>query len=190
MMKNAVKRITDALYVPLIFVGVIWIIKIFESVFGVTGMHGGILPRHTQGLLGILTSPLLHGSFNHLVANTGPLFVLCWCLFFFYRRISWMVFPLLWLLTGIITWIIGRQAWHIGASGVIYALASFLFFCGFFKRYIPLMLISVVIAFAYGGLVWGIFPTATHVSWEGHLSGAVAGYIVAYLFGKETLERP
>ncbi|MCC8153242.1 MAG: rhomboid family intramembrane serine protease [Tannerellaceae bacterium] len=189
-MKKAVKRILNAFDMPLSLIGVLWIIRIVESVLNLNWAHGGILPRQTEGLLGILTSPLLHGSFNHLSSNTGPLLVLGWCLFYFYRHISRIVFPLLWILSGFFTWCIGREAWHIGASGLIYALASYLFFSGFFKRYIPLLLVSVVIALVYGGLVWGLFPTAGYVSWEGHLSGALAGYIIAYLFNKENLERP
>ncbi len=176
--------------VPIILIIIIWVIKIIESVFSVSWSNWGILPRHTEGLMGILFSPLLHGNFTHLSSNTGPFLVLSWCLFYFYRQISWMVFPLLWILSGILTWCIGRTAWHIGASGLIYALASFLFFSGFFKKYIPLLIVSLVIAFVYGGLVWGLLPTASYVSWEGHLSGAIAGYLVAYLFHKENIQRP
>ncbi|MCD7930716.1 MAG: rhomboid family intramembrane serine protease [Tannerellaceae bacterium] len=102
---------------------------------------------------------------------------------------SRVVFPLLWLLSGFLTWCIGREAWHIGASGIIYALASYLFFSGFFSRYIPLIIISILIAFLYGGLVWGLLPLFSYVSWEGHLSGAIAGCLVAYLFRKEHVQR-
>lgn len=188
-MKNAIKRVLDAFYIPVIFVVVIWVIKIIESVLHVRWVHGGILPRHTEGLTGILTSPLLHGSFSHLSSNTAPLLVLGGCLFYFYKRISWVVLLLLWLLSGLFTWCIGREAWHIGASGMIYALAFFLFFSGIFRKYIPLLIVSVLIVFLYGGLVWGLLPTSSYVSWEGHLSGAVAGYAVARLFRNETLQR-
>ncbi len=188
-MKKVFKRILDAFYIPVVFVAIIWLIKIFESILNVRWSQGGVMPRHTEGLKGILTSPLLHGSFSHLTSNTVPMLVLGWCLFYFYRRDSWLVFALLWLLSGLLTWCIGREAWHIGASGLIYALASFLFFSGIFRRYIPLLIVSVVIAFLYGGLIWGLLPTASYISWEGHLSGAIAGYIVAYLFRKESLQK-
>ncbi|MCD8177601.1 MAG: rhomboid family intramembrane serine protease [Tannerellaceae bacterium] len=188
-MKRVIKRAVDACCVPVIFVVVIWVIRIVESLISANWAHGGILPRHTDGLMGILTSPLLHGGFGHLISNTIPLLVLGWRLFFFYKRVSRVVFPLLWLLSGFLTWCIGREAWHIGASGIIYALASYLFFSGFFSRYIPLIIISILIAFLYGGLVWGLLPLFPYVSWEGHLSGAIAGCLVAYLFRKEHVQR-
>ncbi|SHF91315.1 rhomboid family intramembrane serine protease [Dysgonomonas macrotermitis] len=166
-----------------IFVVIFWIIEAVQYV-GIDLSTWGILPRSVNGLVGILTSPFIHGDWEHLIANTLPFFVLSTILLSFYKRNASMYFILLWITTGILTWIIGRGAWHIGASGVIYALASFLVFGGIASRNWKLILLSIIVAFMYSGLVWGVFPQDTRISWEGHLSGAISGLIWAYLCRK------
>lgn len=166
-----------------IFVVIFWIIEAVQYV-GIDLSTWGILPRSVNGLVGILTSPFIHGDWEHLIANTLPFFVLSTMLLSFYKRNASMYFILLWITTGILTWIIGRGAWHIGASGVIYALASFLVFGGIASRNWRLILLSIIVAFMYSGLVWGVFPQDTRISWEGHLSGAISGLIWAYLCRK------
>ena len=93
---------------------------------------------------------------------------------------------MLWLVSGLFTWIIGRDAWHIGASGIVYSLSFFLFFSGIFRRHIPLVAVSLVVAFLYGSNVWNMFPWSVYldasVSWEGHLSGGVSGFFIALIF--------
>jgi membrane associated rhomboid family serine protease len=100
----------------------------------------------------------------------------------------------LWLLSGFFTWLIGRQAYHVGASGLVFALVFFLFFSGLFRKYIPLVAVSMVIAFIYGSMVWSMFPFAEYVdadlSWEGHLSGAFAGLIIAFVFRRHGPQKP
>lgn len=163
---------------------VLWLIRLVESLFGFEFYTFGILPRETQGLIGILTSPLVHANWEHLIANTVPIFILTSILFFFYRMKSLYILPLLWLTAGLMTWTIGRVSWHIGASSVIYALASFLVFGGLFSKNIKLIIVAVVIAVAYYGLIFGIFPGAEEVSWEGYLSGFLSGLLWAYVFRK------
>jgi len=112
--------------------------------------------------------------------------MLMWSLFYFYRSIAWKSLLILWILSGFLTWLIGRDSYHIGSSGLIFGLMFFLFFSGIFRNYIPLIALSLIVAFVYGSSFWSIFPFAqyvdVHLSWEGHLAGAVSGIIVAIVF--------
>ncbi len=110
-------------------------------------------------------------------------------LFYFYRGISWRLLIFGLLLTGLLTWIIGRPANHIGASGVIYMLASFLFFKGIFSKYYRLIAISFVVVFLYGGMLWFVVPTDPGISWEGHLSGLMVGLAFAFIY-KQKIAKP
>lgn len=144
------------------------------------GMH----PRHLDGLLGILTSPLVHGNFEHLIGNSTSFFVLATALFFFYRKMALRIFIINYLLSGILLWLGGRAVWHIGASGIIYGLATFLFFSGVFRKDIRLLTISLIVIFIYGSLFWGLFPIKEGISWDGHLMGAASGIYLASTFSK------
>ncbi|MCT4616343.1 MAG: rhomboid family intramembrane serine protease [Marinifilaceae bacterium] len=177
--KNNLK---SSVQVPVFFLGVMWVIRIFEFLFRYDLRHWGIMPRKLDSLHGILTSVLIHGGFRHLMANSIPFLVLSTALFYFYKHISYRIFFLSYIISGAMLWVVGRTAWHIGASGLIYALASFLFFGGVFKRHPKLIIISILIVIFYGGLIWGIFPGSFMVSWEGHLCGAVTGMLLAYSF--------
>ena len=190
------KRIKLALIPSLLFVAIIWIAFIidYSGVFGSEMSRLGILPLMAKGLTGIIFSPLLHSSFSHLWSNTLPLLILIWFLFYFYRNIAFPVFIYLWILSGVFTWLLGRGSYHIGASGVVFALLFFLFFSGIFRRFIPLIAVSLVVAFIYGSTIWSIFPIAeiidVSISWEGHLSGAISGLIIALIFIKQGPQRP
>ncbi|MCL2596062.1 MAG: rhomboid family intramembrane serine protease [Paludibacter sp.] len=145
--------------------------------------HYGTDPRTVKGLLGIITTPFIHSNFEHLFGNVIPLFVLTFALFYFYRGIALISFALMWLCSGLLLWLIGRDSYHVGASGIIYALVFFLFFSGIFRHHIPLIAISAIVVFLYGSFVWGIFPRITNpeISWEGHLSGAFTGIVFAVI---------
>ena len=188
-MKHETKQLVYALFVPLLFVIFIWLIWILENGFSANWYQLGIYPRSTDGLWGILISPLIHSDAKHLFNNSLPLLVLGWSLFYFYKDLGYAVFPILWLFSGIFTWLIGRDSWHIGASGLVYSLSFFLFFSGIFRKHIPLMAVSLVVVFLYGSTVWNMFPVAEIVdptiSWEGHLSGGISGLLSAYLFRKK-----
>lgn len=183
---NSAKKNTalQALKYSFVFVLIFWVIELVQYI-GFDLATYGILPRSKEGLIGILAAPFLHGDWQHLIGNTIPFFVLSFLLFAFYKRQAWGYFILLWLLTGLLTWCIGRSSWHIGASGVVYALASFLVFGGIASRNWLLILVSIVVVVAYSGLFWGIFPQDARISWEGHLSGALSGLILAILFRKK-----
>lgn len=147
----------------------------------------GILPRTLQGLPGILFSPLLHGDLSHIASNSIPLFILISLNHYFFRKIFWKMLPGVWLIGGFWTWCIGRPEYHIGASGLIYGLAAFGFMSGFLSKNRNLQALTLLVIFLYGGLIWGIFPIEINadISWEGHLTGLLAGVLMAYYFRKE-----
>jgi membrane associated rhomboid family serine protease len=181
---------TGVIGYPLLFILLLWIVFWFEIRFGFDFNHFGIQPRTVKGLRGILFSPFIHSDIKHLFHNTIPLFVLTMALFYFYRSISWKVLLVGLLLTGILTWVIGRPANHIGASGVIYLLASFLFFKGIFSKYYRLIALSLIVVFLYGGMLWFIVPVDPKISWEGHLSGLVVGLLLAFVFQQKIVKKP
>jgi len=167
---------------PALFILVLFVVEWIEYTYGMRFAKYGVLPRTLEGLKGVLLSPLIHSDWKHLTNNALPLFVLTATLGFFYKGIAKEVFLWSWLMSGLWLWAIGRPSFHIGASGLLYALASFLFFSGFIRKHTKLMSISMFVVFLYGGMVWGIFPMKKHISWEGHLAGALAGLILAYWF--------
>ena len=187
-------RILYALFFPVLFITILWLVFLIEKIWGFEWGRWGIYPGKIYGLWGIITSPFIHANAKHLFSNSVPLLVLSWCLFFFYKDLGYGVFPILWVLSGIFTWIFGRDSWHIGASGLIYSLAFFLFFSGIFRRNIPLLAVSLMVAFLYGSTVWSMFPVAEivdpSISWEGHLAGAISGFVCASIFRKQGPQNP
>lgn len=170
---------------PLLFVLLIWIVYWFEIKFGFNFNYLGVQPRSFLGLRGIVFSPFIHGSLKHVYSNTIPLLVLSMALFYFYRAISWRVLLYGVLMTGFLTWCIGEPyTTHIGASGVVYCLAGFLFFKGIWSKNYRLIALSLIVVFIYGSLVWGTLPGTEGISWEGHLSGLISGMLLAVLFKK------
>jgi len=186
--KFEIRRMIYAAYVPCILLTILWLVLLWEWNFQTNLYWLGVYPRTVSGLLGILTEPFVHANAKHLISNSIPLLVLSWCLFYFYKDLGYVVFPILWILSGFITWCIGRESWHIGASGLIYGLSFFLFFSGIFRQSIQLMAISIFVVFLYGSTVWGMFPVweliEENVSWEGHLSGALSGFFCASVLRK------
>lgn len=189
-----IKRMRIALIPTVVFLSFLWLFLFLDITLDLQLYKLGVYPLKTEGLPGILLSPLIHSSVKHLFSNTIPLFVLMWCLFYFYSEIAYKTFLLLWLLSGLFTWIIGREAWHIGASGIVYSLSSFLFFSGLFRKHIPLIAISLIVAFLYGSNVWNMLPWSMYldatVSWEGHLSGGVSGLITAIIYRNHGPQKP
>ena len=167
---------------PALFILILFVVEWIEHTYGMCFAKYGVLPRTLEGLKGVLLSPFIHSDWKHFTNNALPLFVLTATLGFFYKGIAKEVFLWSWLMSGLWLWAIGRPSFHIGASGLLYALASFLFFSGFIRKHTKLMSISMFVVFLYGGMVWGIFPMKKYISWEGHLAGALAGLILAYWF--------
>jgi len=158
-----------------------------EFRFGWRLEYFGIYPQKIEGLRGIVFGPFIHADLKHLFNNSIPLMVLTTALFYFYRSIRWRVLIFGMLLTGLLTWLIGRPALHIGASGVVYLLAAFLFFKGIFSRQFQLTALALVVVFLYGSLLWYVFPIDPKISWEGHLSGFVVGVVFAIIFRKNPI---
>jgi len=174
----------------MVFIVLLWLIKFLGSQLGTSFYYLGIYPHETRGLTGIITSPFIHNDYEHLFNNTIPIFVLGTAIFYFYSDIAFRVIGWSWLLTGLLVWIAGRESWHIGASGLIYSLASFLFFSGILRKDLRLMALSLLVVFLYGSMVWGMFPLIDiHVSWESHMLGAGAGLILAILYRKKGPQR-
>ncbi|MFA7492817.1 MAG: rhomboid family intramembrane serine protease [Proteiniphilum sp.] len=190
------KRAQLAVLPAIVFVVLIWLSFVvdYAGLFEWNLSRLGILPGVVDGLIGIVFSPFIHGSFSHLLSNTLPLLIMIWFLFYFYSKIAFGAFVCLWLSSGFFTWLIGRGAYHVGASGLVFALLFFLFFSGVFRKYIPLVAVSMIVAFIYGSTIWSIFPITEMVdatiSWEGHLSGAVSGLIFAIVFRKQGPQKP
>ncbi len=176
---------TSTIGFPLLFVLLIWIVFWLEVRFGFNFNKWGVQPQKWSGLKGILFSPFIHGSIKHLYSNTLPLLILSTALFYFYRAVAWRVLGLGLLLSGLGTWFLGASgSVHIGASGIVYLLSSFLFFKGIWSKNYRLIALSLIVAFVYGGMVWGMLPIEEKVSWEGHLSGFLAGILLALVFRK------
>lgn len=145
------------------------------------GVHG-VLPRTLSGLQGILFSPFLHGSLDHLLSNTLPFLLLMAALIYFYEDIWFQAFLSMYLMAGIGLWCGGRDSYHIGASGVIYALTGFLFVEGILRRQVKYMAISMLVVFLYGGTIWAMMPMFKSISWEAHLFGFLAGVMIAFVY--------
>ena len=169
--------------VPSFLLILIWSVFFFENSFNIDLTSHGILPRTLQGLQGVVFSPFLHGDLNHIANNSIPLFILTTALIYFYRDISLKVLFYGILLSGLITWLIGRDSYHIGASGLIYVLVSFVFFKGLMTQYYRLMALSLTVVMLYGGMIWYVFPEVDkQISWEGHLAGLMTGFAFAVFF--------
>ncbi len=171
------------------FTSLFWLVKIIEELFGLEFTRAGIYPHHARGLPGILTSPFIHSGYQHLVSNSVPFFILLFALVYYYRAISYRVYFLIYLLSGLCVWIAGRESWHIGASGLVYGLAAFHFVSGIIRNDLRLLIISVIVVFLYGGMIWGIFPFDPGISWESHLWGGLSGVLLALLYRKYRIAR-
>lgn len=191
-MANEKQNILKSLIPPALFLVLLWLIKLGEVLAHIDLRFLGIYPLKAEGLIGIITAPLIHGDFKHLSANSVPLFVLGASLFYFYKEIAIKTTVIIYLITGLCVWVGGREAWHIGASGVVYGLAGFLFFSGIFRRDNRLLAITMMVTFLYGSLVWGVFPDffpEENISYESHFWGLVTGSVLAFYFRKEGPQR-
>lgn len=173
----------------LLVVFIIWVVYWIEIRFDQNFNEFGIYPKTLEGLRGIVFSPFIHSGTSHLFNNSIPFFVLSNMLFSFYRETSVKILITGTLISGVLTWMIARNAYHIGLSGVIYMLFSFIFFSGIIKRHYRLIAASLAVIFLYGSMIWYILPIKDGISWEGHLSGFISGLLLAYLFRKKGLRK-
>ncbi|MEM1359015.1 MAG: rhomboid family intramembrane serine protease [Bacteroidota bacterium] len=172
---------------PLILMAVIWLVSLANLYLfnGSLSFYYGLHTREIAGLPGIIAAPLLHSGWPHLLSNSFPFLTLTGLMVFFYPRLWPRVMTTLWLGTGALVWAMGRSVTHIGASGVVYALAAFLAFSGIFRRDFRAVVVSLVVLFYYGGMVVGILPGQEGISWESHLLGLVMGALAGWMFRGE-----
>lgn len=176
------KRILRAAVLPALVVLLLWVVFLLDHGLQLELYRYGILPRSWAGLPGILLSPFIHGDAEHVFNNSVPIFFLGWSLIYFYPRKAGSVVLVSWLASGIWVWISARGNYHVGASGVVYGLATFLFVSGMLRKQRTLMALSMLVVFLYGSMVWGVFPIVPRVSWESHLWGALSGVLMAILY--------
>jgi len=164
------------------FIAIIWIVFALDRFMALE--QYGLVPRSSRGLVGIIAMPFLHGDLSHIIGNTIPL-VVTLLLLAGSRANSGAIVFLITLLAGAGLWVFGREALHIGASGLVFGLIAFHICSGFFERRIKSVIVALVVGGLYAGtLLNGVMPFQKGVSWDGHLIGAVAGALVALLTAK------
>lgn len=171
-----------ALRLSLVFVGILWTIFVVDEVFGLRLGQFGLRPGSIPGLLGIVTAPLLHANFQHILSNTLPMFIAMTATLYLYPNSALRVIPAVWLGSGILAWFFARPNLHIGASGLIYGLLAFVFISGILRRDMRSVSVSLLVGFLYGSMIWGVLPSRPQMSWEMHLTGAVVGVLMAFVF--------
>ena len=175
------RRLRIAFAIALSFALLLWMVKLVEYFGGLDFTQFGIYPRRVDGLAGVLSSPLIHGSFAHLFANTAPIIVIGTMLLYGYPRAAKVLLPVVYLGSGIAVWLFAREAYHIGASGLAFGMLFFVLTVGILRWDRRAIALSLVVFFLYGGMIWGVLPVAREVSFEAHLSGALIGVVLAFL---------
>ncbi|MFZ9038675.1 MAG: rhomboid family intramembrane serine protease [Gammaproteobacteria bacterium] len=187
---NDARRLRQAFIIMLSFTLLLWTVKLVEYFGGLDLSWLGIYPRLLDGLAGVLSAPLVHGSFAHLFANTAPLIVIGTLLLYGYPRASRILLPAVYLLGGFAVWLFAREAYHIGASGLVFGMLFFLLTVGILRWDRRAIALSLMVFFLYGGMIWGVLPESREISFESHLSGAVIGILLAFLLRKRDPEPP
>jgi membrane associated rhomboid family serine protease len=175
-------RFRRAVITVVVFIGVLWIIKLADSGLSLDLYHLGVAPREPGGLLGIVLAPLIHGSWGHLISNSGVLLVLGIVLLYGYPRSAPGVLLLIYVGSGLGVWLFARSSYHLGASGLTHGLMFFIFVSGILRRDRLSIALSMIVFFLYGGMVWTVFPQQPGISWESHFFGALTGVIAAFVF--------
>ena len=177
-------RFNRALFAMVGFVLLLWLIKSLEWWAGIDLSTLGIYPRDPQDVRGIVFAPLIHGSFEHLIANTPALLVLGTSTLYGYPRAARLIIPLIYVGSGLGVWLFAREIYHIGASGLTFGLMFFVFTIGALRRDRRASALSMLVFFLYGGMIWGIFPGRPGISFEYHFFGAAIGVVGAIALRK------
>ena len=183
--ENQLKLSKSIFLIPTLYVVSIWFIYFIEIKYNFNFNKYGVFPRTLQGFRGVFFTHFIHSNTSHLFNNSVPLFVLLSSLFYFYKDIAYKILLLGGFFTGFLTWVIARESYHIGASGIVYLLFSFVFFSGIIRKHYRLVTLSLIVVFLYGSMIWYVFPIKEGMSWEGHLSGFITGLLFAILFRKK-----
>lgn len=171
-----------ALKIAMWFTGFLWLILIVDTVLGLGLARFGLRPKHLDGLIGIFTAPLLHAGAEHMFSNTLPLIVSLTTVLYLYPKSAMRVMPVIWMGSGLLAWIIGRESLHFGASGFVYGLLAYVFISGILRLDMRSVAVSVMVWFLYGSMIWGLLPIRPNMSWELHLGGAILGVALAIVF--------
>src|SRR5262245_57129343 len=171
-------------------VAFLWSVECVNALLDHRLNRWGILPRTLSGLVGIPLSPFLHGSFTHLSLNTPPLVILGGFVVLQGTRLFLAVSFWIIVLSGAALWILGRSAYHIGASSVLFGYFGYLLARGWYERSATALLVALLTLVLYGGIVWGVLPTRSYISWEGHLFGLLAGVLVARFTTAQRRDKP
>lgn len=168
-------------------VAVLWVIHLMRilGLLQSAASGWGVFPRRQFGLTGILTSPLVHSGWKHLASNSVPLLAMITVIWAFYRKVSWQAFLMVYILTGMAVWLFARPVFHVGASGVVYGLVSFVFWSGVFRRSLKAIVLALIVVMVYTPMFEGILPNQEGISWESHLLGGLVGILVAWWFRDE-----
>jgi membrane associated rhomboid family serine protease len=175
-------KVITSLIVSGIFILLLWGILFFEKYTHSDLSEFGVYPRTLSGLKGIFFSPLLHAGYEHLFSNSISLFLLTFGVFYLYRNSAIIVFAVIYFLPQVIVWFIGRSAYHIGASSMVYGFAAYLFFMGLFRKDKGSIAFALLVVFLYGSLVWGLLPVDQSISFESHIAGAFLGILCSVIF--------
>lgn len=174
--------IFQQLLFPTGIVALMWLVKIVEVARGSKFTRWGIFPRDWDGIVGIIAAPFIHSDWQHLMSNSLPMFMLMGIVMVFYKRVAIPSILIITVLTGFTVWLFARESYHVGASGVVYGLVSFLAWTGVFRRNLKSIILALAILVMYGSYFHGIVPTKDGVSWESHLFGGMVGIFTAFLF--------
>ncbi len=179
---RAKRNIITALRASALFVLLIWGVFLVDRIGGLELYRYGLLPQTQAGLTGLLMTPLLHASWQHLLSNTLPLLVAGTAILYLYPNSAIRVIPVIYFGSSLVVWVFGRPDLHIGASGLIYGLLAYVFIGGILRRDMRSIGVSLLIWFLYGSLLSGILPRSGPVSWELHLSGFILGVVLAIIY--------
>ncbi|MBN1378664.1 MAG: rhomboid family intramembrane serine protease [Gammaproteobacteria bacterium] len=175
------KRMRRSIVIALLFTSVLWDIKLIEMMFGFDWSSLGVYPGRLEGILGIFFAPLLHGSLEHLMANTPASIALLTIVLYGYSKSAKWALPVIYFGTGISVWLFARSSYHIGASGFTFGLMFFVFVIGILRRDRQSIGWSLIVFFMYGGMLGGLFPNDQSISYESHIAGACLGIILAFI---------
>ena len=177
------KRVSAEVFlIPFLIVLLMWISYWADFSYQLSLYEWGIYPLSLNGLRGIFAAPLIHGDMKHLVNNSIPIFLLGAALYYFYpRKASWVI-AIGWVFSGLLVWFFARESYHVGASGLVYALVGFIFFSGIFLGKGNLLALSLLVIFIYGGLFWGLLPIEEKISHEAHIAGGAIGLLLAVFY--------